>query len=194
MVGSTVNSGQNYYYRRPRYKCDGQHCTATPVRGDLAEAAAWQYVLHLFIDPVELERRLRLAQEVEERAEEPRRERLQTIIALLKDCEAEAASYAQALAKTNGGVVGRALELQVKTVEARYTALTEERDKLEAELADKQFTDANIEAALKFREDVIVGMNNATVEDKRKMYVRIKLQVITNHGKVQVHCALPNTL
>ncbi len=90
------------------------------------------------------------------------------------------------------GLVGRKLEEQAKEVEARYNALTQRRNQLKAELRARQVTDERIQVALQLREDVILGMENATFDNKQQLLETLNVRVAMKDQKARVECSIPD--
>jgi hypothetical protein len=100
---------------------------------------------------------------------QPKRERLTMVEGLIIQAEAEAAKLALALANSPNGVVGGILKQQIDDVNTRHAALCAERDALIAEIEAGALSDEQIAAMLAtFSEDVIVGLQNAIFQDKRR--------------------------
>ena len=118
-------------------------------------------------------------------------ERIETIDMLLKDTEREAAQLAAALAKVSRGIVGKTLEAKVNEVERRYTALSQERDELQASLTAQTFTDESIQETMRFREEVLVGMRKPTFEDKRHILEMLRVEVTVTDGQAWAKCVVP---
>lgn len=132
-------------------------------------------------------------QRAEQETLAPKRDELQSIEKLIQDTETEAAEVARGFARVGGGLVGRKLEEQVKEVEARYAALTKRRDELNAKLSTYRLNDENLKAALRFREDVIAGLQGPTSEDKRRILEILGVQVTIKDGQAQIRCAIPTS-
>jgi len=151
----------------------------------------WEYVLGAITDPVKFNDALRLAQEQARDELAPKRERQETVIAMIADCETDAAKLAGALKQAAGGVVGRHLQADIDTTERRYAALCKERDELETALTANTLTDKNIAAALEFRQNVIEGMRDPTFEDKRRILEFLRVKVTIKDKKARVACLVP---
>ena len=113
---------------------------------------------------------------------------------LITNCEAEAAELARAVARVDEGVVRRKLEEQAKEVEARYNALTRRRDELQAELNTHELSEQSIATALQFRDDVIVGMENPSLENKQRVLEMLGVEVTVRAKTVWVNCRVPVAL
>jgi len=66
-------------------------------------------------------------------------------------------------------VLERALEQPAHEVDARYNALSQRRDELKVVLQTRPLNDEAVNAALDFRERIVVGLEEATFEDKREV-------------------------
>jgi site-specific DNA recombinase len=198
MVGTADTRGPTY-----RYRCAFQNnrfvglekmgCREKAVRGDVLESFAWKYVLNIFnTAPADFEKALRDAQATERAAIEPKREELTTLLEMIKETEGEADELTNALKKAKkGGIMESKLQVQIDEVEKRYATQTRKRDELRAALDARTMTDENIAAAMRFREDVVAGMQNATNEDKRRTFELLKLEVTVKDGQARAKCLIP---
>jgi site-specific DNA recombinase len=190
-------SNHRYYtctWRNNRHSgLEDRTCYQRSVRADLIEPLAWEYVMGIFSDAAEFERLLRLAQQEEQDGLEPKRHELDTVNAMLAECETEASAYAAELVKKRTGKVREALEAKVQEFEARFEALSKRRDKLQAELAaGSQLDEKAIQAALQFREDVYQGMVNPDQATQRKTFKRLGVQVVVSGKKAKLSCVIPS--
>jgi site-specific DNA recombinase len=151
-------------------------CKQKMVRAGEVEPAVWDYVLGL-IKGGDFEKKIRDAQATRLTELEPKRDELETVTHLITNCEAEAAELATAVTRVGEGVVRRKLDMQVKEVDARYNALIKRRDELQAELNAPDLKEEHIAAALQFREHVLVGMENPSPEDKRRVLEMLGVEV-----------------
>jgi len=102
----------------------------------------------------------------------------------------ETKNYAQEISKA-GDVVRHALEAQIADVEKRYAALTKERNELESLLDARRLTEEAVKAALRFREDVVTGMQNPSFENKRKILELLDTQVTVKDRRIKTTCLIP---
>ncbi len=180
-----------------------RRCQASRVPGLAVEEIAWKFALRVMIDPVYFESEWRKAQQAEREAIRPKQDQLQTVLALLADCEAEALELAEALRRASSrrnkasprrGKVAQTLEAQVAATDDRYEALCKKRDTLQAEIAaGVTLTDEALARALQFRQDVDLGFRNPTFEDKRDYFAWLQLEVTVANGKAVVACLFPIT-
>ncbi len=186
----------------PGYRCtsasatlrdlNGQRrCRIGSVRCKIMDPLVWDYVLSFAADKKRFSRLLKEAQELEIQNLEPKRNRLANIETLLEQCRKEVADLAQALRRARGAV-GDLLEHQMEEVNERHEQLTQEYATLSEEVAGETLSDAEIEAVLEtFEEDAIVGIENATLRDKRRVFDILQLEVVVSEGhKASVHCRL----
>ena len=183
------------------YECTNRHhhfdnleavCKEGTVSGSILEARVWEYVLDIITDPKRFEDGIRKAQDNERDALGPKRERREAVMAMIADCEVEAAKLAGALKQTpDGGIVHKHLQADIETTERRYAALCKERDELQAALNANPLTDENIAAAIEFRRQVVEGLRDPTFEDKRRVleFLRVKVTIKDKHAQVQ--CIIP---
>lgn len=195
MVGDTVRGPYSYYCCTSHYHyyagIEQVACSEKPVRCDAADEAAWNYILGLLKDAGAFESAIRDAQKAELDTLAPKRERLETVLSLIADCDREAKNYAQEIGRA-GGAMRRALEVQIADVEKRYAALTIERDELKAQLDTQRLTEHAIQAALRFREDMIERLQAATFEDKRRVLELLQAQVTVKDRQVRTTCLIPS--
>ena len=62
---------------------------------------------------------------------------------------------------------------------------------IEAALGEQPLNDADIEAALQFRADIIDGMQAPTFEDKRRVLELLRVRVNLTEEKAVVTCVIP---
>lgn len=169
-----------------------RRCRIGAVRCVVVEPIVWEYILSFATDKAQFYQLLKEAQKLEMDTLEPKRNRLANIEMLLKQCTKEVGDLAQALKRARGAV-GDLLEHQMDEVNARHERLTQERAILVEEIAAGTLSDAQIEAVLKtFERDAIVGIENATLQDKRNVFDILDMRVIVNEGhQASVHCRLP---
>ena len=161
------------------------------VRCEKAETEAWNFVLKLYENREDFERRLRLALEMQEQQLAPKRERLTTVEQVIAECEREIDDYARDIHDTPDGKLKQALRRQADEVEARCKAHIRERDRLVGELSEAQITEETIQHGLKFRDRVILGMENPTFDDKQQVFELLQVQVTVTNRKATVECGIP---
>ncbi len=196
MAGNSLKNGKHRYYRCARQyfaKLGERVCVRIRVNADVIETKVWEYVLGVMTDPKRFEKALRDAQASEQRASESRREQLAVVTEQIAESEAEAASLAQAVKNVKGGAVGKALQEKIDQLETLYVQQIRKRDELQAALISTQtLTDENIATALKFREDVMAGLQNPTFEDKRRVFELLRVEVtVTADKKATIKCLVP---
>ena len=163
------------------------------TRCDTIEEAVWKWMLAILTDEDDFEERLREAQELERKAEQPKRERLSLVDRLLEECESDAKELLPKLATVReGGIMARTIQEEIDALEKRHAALTQERDNLLADLDTETLSDTDIAATLQFREDVMMGMQNPTFEDKRRVLELLQVQVGNlGDGQAKATCRIP---
>ena len=120
----------------------------------------------------------------------PKREQLAILIEQIVESEKEAADIGKAL-KVASGVVSRKLQEDMNRLEELYTAQIKRRDELQIAVNVKTMTNENIQAAMRFREDVLVGMKTPTFEDKRRTLELLRVVTTVKDGKARVRCLVP---
>ena len=179
-------------------------CHQRLVRADVIEEKVWGYIEKFFFDAEQFERSLQIAQQNQIDNLASLREELLAVEQFIAESEADAAKLAKAYTDISGeekdtsgvegrepeGVVRRALKTDIKTVEARHKELTIKRDNLAAELNARHLTDERIQAAMRFRESVIAGMQNPTLEDKRKTLEMLGVSITVKDKQAWVSCVI----
>jgi site-specific DNA recombinase len=189
-----MSHGKHYRYKCSRHALrftdiEGQTCHESMVDGDRLEAEVWKYAMKVMTDPKKFHDELLKVQAIELGALQPKRERLATIEALMVDCEAEIVELAEALKKAKGKV-SKTLEAQQDEVNRRYEAQAAERDKLLEEIKKGALTDDEIAHAMRVRENVYLGMQNPTFEDRRRQLEILRTNVRIEGGKAHVICKM----
>ena len=191
---ATKGRNLNLYYRccqRDRRFAGLEYiCTQKAVRADVLEATVWDYILGLWSNKERFKRMLRDAQKAELDSLQPKRERLAAIDGLIKQCEREAEDTARAM-KQARGLIGQKLERDAEEVNQRHEALTKERGELHAALNARTITDETIAAALRRREEIIVGLHDPTFEDKRRMLEFLRVKVTVKDGQAWIQSIAP---
>ncbi len=166
-------------------------CEERGVRADVLERIVWDYVMHAIVNTKDLEKALRKAQKTEVEALQPKRQELESVLGLMEHSRKEAEKLGKALASVPEGIVSQTLQHQISQLEEVYAAQVKRRDELETELKERRLTDEAISEALLFRENVLLGMENPTSEDKRRVLEVLKTQVVIQDRKAVVRCYLP---
>jgi site-specific DNA recombinase len=170
---------------------DHRSCHEKSINGDMLEAVVWQYVEDILTDTVRFEAEWHKAQEAEQDSLSPKRERLETVNALITHCEQEAAETAAALKKAKGLVLAN-LQADMDSIDARYDKLTGERERLVTELeTGPHFDNEALARALQFRADVIEGLKHPTFDDKRLYFELLQVAVTVKDNQAVIRCALP---
>ncbi len=191
------NKGGVYRY----YRCgsrvvfkDEKQCQLA-IRADHIEAATWAALRDRIKNSDTYEADLREAQRLEDEEREPKTIELEAVLAMMAEGEAEAVKLAKTLEalteKQRKGIVGRTLQDKVDALDERYNDLAARRDKLEAELANRHFTDELIQYQLDFAADLRDGIENATNADKRFMLDTFDARVTVTDGKPKLSLQMP---
>lgn len=190
MCGRVYHRQWRYYectWKYNRYKrLEGQECEARGVKADAIEREVWNSIENVFSDTARFERLLRIAQQEEKNALDPKRSEYIAIQTIIKDTEREAEEVGQALRHARG-VVAKSLEKNMQDVNKRYDALCTRRDLLQGELGAARLTEETIQEAIQFAEDVRVGIENADYETKRRNLELLRVKVIVDGGKFIVN-------
>jgi site-specific DNA recombinase len=162
-------------------------CWARSVRADAIEADVWDSILNLFSDLEKLERQLRIAQQEELAALDPKLEELNAVEAMIVQTEADAEEIGQALRRATG-LVAKSLDQNMKEVNQRYDALCKRRETLQTDLSVTRLTDEAIQSLIEFAQDVFVGKENANFQVKRQNLEMLQVQVVINDGTFKIYC------
>ena len=193
-TGVTNNSQNSYYHccqRSNRFLGLEPICRAKYVRAHVLETKVWDYILDLWSDKKRFERILRNAQKAELDSLQPKRERLDSVLGLIADCEREAEDTARAMKRVKEGIVWEKLDREAEEIRQRHKELTKERDELLLALESRQLTDERINEALQQREDVVVGLQQPTFEGKRRMLEFLQVQVTVKDMKAWIQSIAP---
>lgn len=187
----------SHYYRctaRVRqHKSAGEIvCLQKDVNGHKLEKVVWDYILELMTDPDRLEQGLREAQRQEQKARQPRADRLQLVAKLIQEIESEATHLANSLKDVNqGGVVANALNRRSEELDHQYAALLKEQIELQEQLSTPALTDEEITQIHRYRKSFNRGIENPTFEDKRKVLLMLRVQIWATRQWVKIQCCLP---
>jgi len=185
MVGLRDTKNQSIY----RYRCasrfhffpelEAQPCKSHYVRGDILDFAVWErFVMGAMADRDKFEQALLDAQAKEQAEIQPKRDRLNVVNKLIADVEQEAHELVETLPGVKkGGLISKAIDEKASQLESQHTALCKERDDLQRAVATRKLTNERVKAAMQFREDVMVGMENPTFEDKRRILELLQTKV-----------------
>jgi len=160
-------------------------CKARSVRADAIEVDIWDSILSIFSDRERLETQLKVAQQQELEALDPKLEELNAVEALITDTEQEAVEIGQAIKRAKG-LVAKTLDQNMKEVNTRYEALCKRRDTLQSEVSVIRLTDSAIREFMKFAEDVFTGIENADFETKRRVLEMLDISVVVNSGRYKM--------
>ncbi len=161
-------------------------CWARSVRADAIEADVWDSIIDLFSNLEKLEKQLRIAQQEEVAALDPKLEELNAVEAMMVQTEADAVEIGQALKRATG-LVAKSLEQNMTEVNQRYDALCKRQGTLQTELSVTQLTDDAIQGVIEFAQDVFVGKENADFQVKRRNLEILKVQVVVDQGRFTIY-------
>lgn len=162
-------------------------CNARSVRADAIEEDVWERIADLFGDLEKLERQLKIAQQEELAALNPKVEELSAVEAMMVQAEADALEIGQALRHAKG-LVAKSLEQNMNDVNSRYDALCKRREELLTGLSGAKLTDGAIQGFLEFAKDVSVGIENADFQTKRSNLEMLKVKVQIHEGRFRIDC------
>ncbi len=161
-------------------------CWARSVRADAIEEDVWDSIIDLFSNLEKLEKQLRIAQQEELNALDPKLEELNAVEAMMAQTEADAVEIGQALKRATG-LVAKSLEQNMTEVNQRYDALCKRQGTLQTELSVTQLTDDAIQGVIEFAQDVFVGKENADFHVKRRNLEILNVQVVVDNGRFTIY-------
>lgn len=151
-------------------------CWQRSVRAEAIEPDVWDSIVSLFSDQKILEKYLRIAQEEELAALDPKKEELVAVISVIEETEREAIEIGRALRHASG-IVAEKLKQRIEEVDKRYEALVGRQEFLEEDLSKTKLTDEAVQDLLKFADDVFLGIENADFDTKRRTMEMLKIKV-----------------
>ncbi|MBI5353958.1 MAG: recombinase family protein [Chloroflexi bacterium] len=162
-------------------------CKARSVRADAIEPDVWESIVSLFANLETLEEHLRIAQQEELAALDPKAEELSAVEAMIIQTELDAHEIGQGLRRASG-LVAKSLEQNMNEVNLRYDALCQRREILKSELSIVRLTDGAIQELVEFAQDVFVGIENADFQTKRRNIELLKVKVEINQRSFRIDC------
>jgi site-specific DNA recombinase len=151
-------------------------CWAHSVRADAIEEDVWESIISLFANLDTLETHLRIAQQEELAALDPKFEELNAVEAMIIQAETNALEIGQTLQRASG-FVAKSLELNMNEVNSRYDALCKRREVLKADLGATRLINSAIQELVEFAQDVFVGTVNTDFQTKRRYLELLKVRV-----------------
>jgi capsid protein len=145
----------------------------------------WEAIESLFGDLENLENQLRIAQQQEFAALDPKREELRAVDAMIAQAEADAVEIGQALRQATG-LVAKSLKQNMDEVNLRYEALSERHKVLQSEVTETKLTNTAIEGLVQFAQDVFVGIKEADFQTKRRNLEVLRVRVVVDGGKFTI--------
>jgi site-specific DNA recombinase len=160
-------------------------CNARSVRADAIDEDVWDSIIKLFGNLEDLEEHLRIAQQEEINAMDPKLEELNAVEAMIIQAESDAIEIGQALKRATG-LVAKSLEQNMHEVNERYDAMLKRREILQEELSEAKLTNSVIQELVEFAQDVFVGIENADFQTKRRNLEMLKVRVEVDTGKFRI--------
>lgn len=185
-----------YYYRcmkpRNRYAGIEATCHEKSIPAEALEDLVWRYVVALVEQQEEFAAALQEAQAEELKALDAVSDQLEIILEQVKETERESFEVSDALRRApRGGIIERNLLADADRVERLYQEQIAKRDELQAVMNKRNFSQERIEAALRFAEDVKIGIANASDQDKRQWFQFLEVSVVIKDGNATITCILP---
>ncbi|MBM3130129.1 MAG: hypothetical protein FJ009_16080 [Chloroflexi bacterium] len=166
-----------------------RECHARMTRAEAIEADVWQEIEELFSNLDRLWNDLKVAQQRELDAQEPKRAELQAIEGLIEQANREITEIVVALPKASGRI-GETLQAKADEVNARYDALIRRRANLQAELGARRLTDDAVAEIMQYARDIQEGIQNADYDAKRRILESLGVLVRIKEGQYSIDCVL----
>jgi site-specific DNA recombinase len=158
---------------------------------ELAERKVWKW-LYDHLGEEELRRGLRRKREREAAEFQPKRERLAWVKKMIGETEKGIAGLAERVSKAEKegqAKVANALEAQMRTDARSLEALTEERDRLTAELSQLELSPEDEAEIIRKAAKLRAGMADADFETRRYFLDRLDVQLKLKEGeRLNVTC------
>jgi len=162
-------------WNRPHTQ-DQPVCNLRYVPAQWLEEETWRFVVET-ITGDGFEQRIAEAQADEAKITEPLKTELAHINALIKTCKQEADALIKQMTKITSPFMQLAFDQNVKDLEARHHALALQKNELEKRITAASISDADIAAAMRFKDDVLAGLDIAQITDKRTILEVLHLVV-----------------
>jgi len=121
-----------------------------------------------------------------------KREQLVLARKLVTKCEDEAKQLISLQAEAQvGGLVQRTIREKIDAIDMQHESLLRECEILVATIESEALTSADIEVALRFRESVLKGFNEATFQDKRRMLEALRVKITISGKTAKIECCIP---
>jgi site-specific DNA recombinase len=196
-VSSKKDNGRQYVY----YTCsanvgkfphlEGRFCNQPSVRVELLDNAVWTYVVNL-LKGENFEQNLVDAQAKEVESTRTQLDRLDISRRLLAKCESEAQQLITMKLETRPeGIVHKTILAKIEELDTQHKALQREIEVLEALINSQTLSTQDLDAAMRFRMDVLKGIDEATFADKRKMLQTLRVKVSVNQKTATIKCCVP---
>lgn len=197
---SVTPHGVRYlYYRCNSYNDANSTCRERYVRADIADRLVWDWLSELLKDEARLLQGLRRKAQRDAEQHEGKRERLATVCELITETQASLKGLAADLAalKDVAEIVREVIRAQVRDKSDLLTALTTERDRLQAELARVELTPEVEARILEEARRLRAGMGRAKFATKQflldKLGFAAQLRVDDAGRWLDCSCALEIT-
>lgn len=189
MVGRTTwGSGKEYHY----YACVNQRrrylygCTERYVRADIVDAIVWNWLYDLLADEQILQSGINRMIERNETELTPRRERLQTVNAMIEKSSRKIKRLTQTLVDLddddeNHEEASETISFELKQVSKKSNALKEEKARLEAQIQQEALSPEEIVLIKRTVAQLREELDEADFETKRFLLDRLNFQVTLRH-------------
>ncbi len=165
-------------------------CKTGNIDADRLETAVWNAILDIVTNRSEFEAKLRQAQALELDEQEPKREELHAVEAMMAEAESEAVQLGSALSRA-GKVVGKVLEDKMAALDERYERLEARRNELVEGLKSRRLSDEAIDEILTFAADVARGIQHADNATKRHTLDVFDVQIVVKDRVPVLEYKLP---
>lgn len=181
------------YYRctdkARRYQNESCDCDTGYIPADDLDVLVWTKITD-FLKGDGFEDALKAAHARELEAIEPRKHELERVEMRISDLKAKARQLARQM-RDAGALMAEALQAEIDDMEAQGESLAEQRTTLAAKIASATtLTDDDLAALNSFREEVLLGFEEFTLEDKRQLLTMLDTQVFvsgTGEGRIDLN-------
>jgi site-specific DNA recombinase len=188
-----VKSNVRTYYRctarARRYHGESSACDTGYIPADDLDALAWSKLID-FLKGERFEDTLQAAHARELEAVTPRRDELARVEVRIAELKAKARTLVRKIGDA-GELMAEALQAEIDELETQGAKLVERREELAAKIAQaKTLTRDDVAAVQQFRDDLLFGLDEFTLDDKREMLNILRAQVFvsgTGEGRIDLN-------
>jgi site-specific DNA recombinase len=191
--------GGKSYYRCFRISRKRGTCNAPKRQLSVAriDTAVWEWVTALLEDESNLDEGIRAMMERKEREWEPKKERLETIKALMQDAQAKVERLVDELSDYEGFAVRDVIREKIRSLENKNDILAEEAERLVRDLEENDLT-PDFEERIKRTAAIIrQKISGATMPDKHLILDALDLKAYYSYEEgrgeiLKITCLIPS--